>query len=211
MAQHKYSYPKYDKESMARSVGTDLPISTKQTLEICNMIRGKSLARAKTMLNDVIKMDMPVPFKRFTNGVGHRKGNLASGRYPIKASASILSVLESAETNAQQKGINTSRLGIVHLAAQKGSRPMRGGRHRGRMAKRSHVEVVLAEVEEKPKKRSKRTTNSSKEVPSIEKKPAHKAPEKKSEDKKEGDLKKDKETSKEKPEHDTTSKGGEKK
>ncbi len=142
MAEYKYSFKDYNKETMARSVGRDLPISTKQSLEICNMIRKKNLLRVKSMLSDVMKMRMPVPFKRFNDGVGHRRGKLASGRYPIKSSKSILEILESAETNAQQKGLNTSRLSVLHISAQKASRPMRSSRHRGRQAKRTHIEEL---------------------------------------------------------------------
>jgi ribosomal protein L22 len=81
---------------------------------------------------------------------------MASGRYPITASAEILAIIENAETNAQQKGLNTSRMALVHLSTQKASRPMHPGRKRGRSMKRSHIEVVLGEAPEKEKKKGRR-------------------------------------------------------
>lgn len=156
MAKYNYSHQGYNKETMARAVGRDLDISTKQSIEICNFLRGMGVQRAKAILNDVMELKAAVPFTRFTNGVGHRKGDMAAGRYPINASKEILSIIENAETNAQQKGLNTSRMALVHLSAQKASRPMHPGRKRGRSMKRSHIEVVLGEAPEKEDKKKAR-------------------------------------------------------
>ncbi|HLC99137.1 MAG TPA: 50S ribosomal protein L22 [Candidatus Nanoarchaeia archaeon] len=163
MTQYRYSFKDYNKETMARSVGTDLPISTKQSIEICNMLRRVNLIKAKSMLNEVTIKRKAVPFKRFTNGVGHRAGDMASGRYPVKSSKNILSIIESAETNAQQKGLNTSKLSVVHISAQKAANQPRYGRHRGRRAKRTHIEVVLAETAEQEQKKGRHKKESKSE------------------------------------------------
>lgn len=147
MSTHNYAFEGYEKEKMAKVVGRDLPVSTKQSIEICTFIRGKSLEKAKEMLEEVLKMKRPVPFNRFTEGAGHKKGHIAGGRYPLKASAQILELLNSVEANAQQKGLNTSSLTIKHACANKASRPPRYGRMRGLQAKRTHVEIVAAESE----------------------------------------------------------------
>ena len=160
MAKYSYSHQDYNKETMARAVGRDLGISTKQSIEICNFLRGMNVQKAKDILNDVTELKAAVPFKRFTNGVGHRKGDMASGRYPINAAAEILAIIENAETNAQQKGLNTSRMALVHLSTQKASRPMHAGRKRGRSMKRSHIEVVLGEAPEKEEKKKGRREGS---------------------------------------------------
>lgn len=156
MSGYKYSFKEYNKESMGKALGSGLPISTKQSIEICNMIRGMSLVRAKKMLNDTIEKKAPVPFRRFTNGVGHRKGNMAAGRYPGKASENILSIIESAEKNAQQKGLSTSKLRLVHISAQKAAKQISSGRHRGRTKKNTHIEVVVGEISEKEGKTGKK-------------------------------------------------------
>mgnify|MGYP006295908701 CR=1 FL=1 len=145
MTETRYSFREYNREKMACAVGRDLPISTKQSIEICNMIRGMDLARARRVLEEVTSKKTAVPFKRFNDGVGHRKGKIAAGRYPVKTSLSILEIVKSAQTNAQQKGLNTGDMSIKHAAAQKASTPLKFGRHRGREAKRTHIEIVAGE------------------------------------------------------------------
>src|SRR3989338_161402 len=103
---YKYS-SKYDKETMAKAVGTALPISTKQSIEICKWIRGKKIVRAKKMLADVVAMKIPVPYTRFNQHIPHRAG-IGPGRYPVNACKSILEIVEAAEVNAQFKGLDTN-------------------------------------------------------------------------------------------------------
>lgn len=153
MTTHGYAFGKYDKEKMARVVGRDLPISTKQSIEICSFIRGKSLAKAKEDMENTIAMKKPVPFKKFTEGAGHKKGKIAAGKFPVKASKEVLSLLNSLEANAQQKGLSTGNLVVNHICANKASRPPRYGRMRGIYAKRSHIEIVAAESEDLGKKK----------------------------------------------------------
>lgn len=175
MAQHKYSTKIENQENSAKAVGISLPISTKQSVEICRFIRNKSLEKAKTMLANVIVKKTAVPFKRYKMDVGHRRGKIAAGRYPMKASKQILDLLNSVETNAQFKGLNTSNLVITHICAHLASTPPHYGRRR-RKTKRTHVEVVVEEKAEKkaetPKKEVKKDTKKieKKEVPKQEKK-----------------------------------------
>lgn len=158
MSQYNYAFEGYEKNDMARATGRDISISTKNSIEICNFIRGKKLVRAKAILNDAIDMKKPIPFTRYTNGVGHKRG-MAAGRFAINACKEILAILESAEINAQQKGLDTSRLDIVHICAQMASRPHHYGRKRGVKMKRTHIEIVLGEIkgnEDDPKKSAKK-------------------------------------------------------
>ncbi len=143
----------------AKAVGRDLPISTKNSVEVCRFIKGRNVQVAKSMLLDVITLKRAVPYKRYTMDVGHKSG-MASGRYPKKTSRGILQVLESAEFNAQFKGMNTARLYVTHIAAQKASTPMHGGRKRGQSTKRTHIEVVLQEKVEAEKKVKKDSAKS---------------------------------------------------
>jgi len=157
----KYSTEKYDKENMARVVGRSLPISTKFCIEICNLIRNKSTEEAKKILQDAIDGKKAIPFKIFNRDLSHKK-KMGPGRFPKKAAIEIINLLESAEANAQFKGLNTSNLSITHINAHLASRPWRYGRQRRRKAKRTHAEIVVAETkqsenkkEEKPKKSHK--------------------------------------------------------
>ena len=152
MAQYNYS-TKMEGE-YAQAVGRDLSISTKHSVEVCRFIRGRNVQNAKKLLEEVIGMKRAVPYKRFNRDLGHKKG-MAAGRFPVSTCKEILKILESAESNAQFKGFNTSRLRITHVNAQKASRPMHAGRHRGREMKRTHIEIVLKEGAQAEKKEEK--------------------------------------------------------
>jgi len=169
-------------EQTARVSGKSLQISTKQSIEICNFIRGRPLQRAKSLLNDVILMKQPVPFKRFT-AMGHRKGKLAAGRYPIKASKIFLGLLESVEANAQFKGLNTANLVIDTIIANKAGNQWHYGRQRRRRMKSTHVDIVVKEAPEEKKKESAKQGKKPKEQPKKEQKPVEKKPEPKAEEK----------------------------
>ena len=146
---NKYSLKTIDDEHMAKAIGRDMPISTKMAIEICNFIRNKELQEAKAFLAEVKEGKKPVPLKRFNSNVGHKKGKLAAGRFPKKASTHILKLLESAEANAQSKGLNTGSLAISWLVPNRASTPMRYGRQRSRESKATHIEVVVEEIAKK--------------------------------------------------------------
>ncbi|MBI4453149.1 50S ribosomal protein L22 [Candidatus Woesearchaeota archaeon] len=153
---YKYAFDQYNKELMARAVGNSLPISVKESAEICTFIRHKPVGRAKKMLQDVIDENLAVPYRRFNMHVAH-KTKIGPGRYPKSASTEILSVIESAEANAQFKGLNPGNMVIRHICAHKASTPYHFGRHRGRKMKRTHVEVVLEETKKQEERETKGT------------------------------------------------------
>jgi len=164
----KYNYSTKIGENDAAAVGMALPISTKQAIEICTFIRGKKLERAKVIMDNVINEREAIPFKRFTDGIGHRKGSLAGGRYPMKACTEILKMLNSAQANAQFKGLSSSDLIVRHISAQRASTTWHYGRRRAK-AKRTTIELVLTEkAGAKPKTEEKAT-------PKVEKKSESKA------------------------------------
>ncbi len=156
MTENKYAFQGFEKDHMARVIGKDLSISTKVAIEISSYLRNKKLSRAKDALTNVLKFKEAIPYNRFTDGVGHRPGKLAGGRYPQKASKAILDLLESVEANAQVKGLNTSNLVIIHICAHRAHQPMHQGRQRRRSFKRSHVEVIVKEGEKKENKQAKK-------------------------------------------------------
>jgi len=149
----KNSYSAKIEGEVAKVLGKDLSISMKHSSEICRWLRKKKLSKAKILLNKVLKKEMAVPYKRYHWNLGHKKGINGPGRYPIKACKAILGLLESAETNAQFKGMNTGNLIIVHINAHKASSPWHFGRQRRRKMKRAHVELIVKEgAKEKIKK-----------------------------------------------------------
>lgn len=161
MADYKYSYQNYDTTSMVRAVGKDLPISPKHAIEICNYLRKRKVSRAITILEQAIAKTNPIPFRRFIQGIGHKKGQLSSGKFPVKSSTEMLSILRSAVANAKFKGLTEEALVIESIQAQRGATPMRFGRIRGRSAKRTHVEIVLREQKKDEKPPKKKNTHRS--------------------------------------------------
>lgn len=122
----------------------NLGISTKKSVEICRLLRNKSTEKAKKILERVIEKKEAVPYKRYLHEIPHRKGNIAAGGYPIKASKIILSLIKNAEANAQNKGMS-SNLVISHISAHKGERQSRYGRKMGQKAKRTHIKIIVEE------------------------------------------------------------------
>ncbi len=155
MTQNNYAFQGFNKDLMARAMGRDLTISTKQAIEMCNYLRNRKVLQAKTLLTEILAQKKALPFKRFTNGLGHKPGKMASGRYPVKASRAFMGLLESVEANAQTKGLNTSELDIIHLCAHKASSPLHHGRNYGREFKRTHVELVVQESSAKKVEKKK--------------------------------------------------------
>ncbi|MFH2019820.1 MAG: 50S ribosomal protein L22 [archaeon] len=138
------------KENMAKAVGKSLPISTKKSVEISNAIRGKSVLKAKAFLRRVLNMESAVPMKRYNQDTPHRPG-IGPGKYPIKAVQEILMIIESAEANAQNKGLSTNDLIIEHISAHKASTPYHYGRQKRSKMKRTHIQILLLE-KKMPKK-----------------------------------------------------------
>lgn len=86
-----------------RAFARNKEISAKHAREIGAVLRGMSIIRAKKYLQSVVELKQAVPFKRYNKEVPHRRG-MASGRYPRKAAAEIIKILDSAKANAVQKG-----------------------------------------------------------------------------------------------------------
>lgn len=139
-----YKYSASIGENCAKAVGLSLPVSQKLSIMVCNFVRNKNVSLAKKHLAEVISKKRAVPFTRFNDDLGHKRG-MAAGRYPMNACKNILSLIESAEANAQFKGLSTADLIVVHASAQRGPGAMRHGRHIRRRAKRTHIEIVLEE------------------------------------------------------------------
>jgi len=157
--------PKNAQEHLAKASSNDLAISTKHCIEICNSLRYKTTAHAKQILEEVIALKKPIAFKRFKHNVGHKAG-MAAGRFPQKAAQAILKLIQSVETNAQFKGLNTSTLKITKILANRASIPMTGKRKRT-STKRSSLEIEVKEIKRKkePQKKIKQEAKSETDQP----------------------------------------------
>lgn len=150
-----YSFRNYDKEHMARALGTALPISLKHSVEICNFIKNKKVILAKNMLQEVINKKRAVPFRRYDFDLGHKK-KIGPGRYPNIASKELIKLIESAEANAQFKGLNTSNLVITHISAHNAGKSWHYGRNSRRRMKRTNIELFVEEKKQEEQQKNQK-------------------------------------------------------
>ncbi|NQU98370.1 50S ribosomal protein L22 [Candidatus Woesearchaeota archaeon] len=136
-------------ENTARASLKEIPISAKHSIEICSRLKNKTVEEAKKYLEAVKNMEQPVKFTRFTEGAGHKR-KIGSGKFPVKAAENILKAVKSAESNAQIKGFSRD-LKIISISANRASRPWHYGRQRRIKMKRTHIEVIVKEFEQKKK------------------------------------------------------------
>ncbi|MBI2672497.1 50S ribosomal protein L22 [Candidatus Woesearchaeota archaeon] len=133
-------------KTIARVKGNDMPISTKHAIEICSFIKGKDVAKAKSILTSVMDQKFVIPLKRFKHKRGHKKGKIGPGFYPVKASKYFVGLLNTLEANAKNIGLNAEGLVIDKVIANKGPKAWHYSRHRGRVMKRSCVEIFAKEA-----------------------------------------------------------------
>ncbi|GBE54731.1 50S ribosomal protein L22 [archaeon BMS3Bbin15] len=152
MSKIGYSFKIEDENGVAKVTGRALRISPKWSIELAREVRGKKLTQAKNYLDDIIEQRRSLPLKRFKKGVAHRSDLVKAdaGRYPKKASQHFLELLESAEKNAEYKGMDVDKLYVKHIIAQRGP-IIRGFRSRayGRASpsntQTTHVQIILEE------------------------------------------------------------------
>ncbi len=152
MSKIGYSFKIEDEDVVAKVTGRALRISPKWSIELAREVTGKKLTQAKDYLDDIIEQRRSLPLKRFKKGVAHRSDLVKTdaGRYPKKASQYFIELLESAEKNAEYKGLDVDKLYLKHVVAQRGP-ILRGFRSRayGRASpsntQTTHVQIILEE------------------------------------------------------------------
>ena len=158
-----------DPATTAQAYGRDMPCSPKSGRNVARAIKGMPVARAKAFLEDVKALKTAVPFKVRVRKIHHRKGGIGSGKYPVQTVKCMLKVLESAEANAEYKGLDKDRLVITHSTAYQGNviqayTPRAQGRATPHYNRLCNFEVILTQAEgeeaakaegAKPKKESK--------------------------------------------------------
>jgi len=152
-----YSIPEevLDPEKTVKVSGREIRVSHKSAREVCKAIKGMMLTQAKKYLREVIAKKKAVPFTRFKKKGGHRRGleKAYSGRYPVKVAKQILKILEGAEANAENKGLDAERLKIIHASAYPGMKikryiPRAFGRATPKFETLCHIELALEEQPE---------------------------------------------------------------
>jgi large subunit ribosomal protein L22 len=152
MPEFGYSFVQYNEVSDVRGSLREVDVSPKEAREVANYIKGMSLDRAKQVLQEVIEKKRIVPFKRYHHKVAHHKvEGFYAGRYPVKAAKYFLKLLENLESNALYKGLDVSRLIIIHTSAYPGRKlvryiPRAFGRRSPKRRVYVHIEAVARVV-----------------------------------------------------------------
>ncbi len=139
-------------EKTAKASGRELKVSHKAAREVCKAVKGMNLGQAKAYLRDVMIKKKAIPYTRYTKKLGHKGGTPKRfvGRYPIVTAERVLRVIEAAQANAENKGLDVDRLRIIHAAAYQGVKlkrytPRAHGRASPKYNTTTHVEIVLDE------------------------------------------------------------------
>lgn len=167
-------------KNTATAKGTNLPVSNRQSKEVCEYIRGRDAKRMQKFLSEVIMLKVAVPYKWAKMDLPHRKGRVGPGRYPIKVAKLVLELLNSAIANAENKGMKADDLFIKNAISNKGPTVWHSSRLGKLQAKRTHIEIILQEKSSGKKKAEAKTAVENKtevkeekaEVKATVKKPA---------------------------------------
>jgi large subunit ribosomal protein L22 len=132
--------------------GKSVPISTLDSMYICDFIRGKTIPKAIADLEDVLAFKRAIPMR---GEIPHRKGKIMAGRYPLNAVKEFIKLLKSLQANSTMNGLENPA--IAEAMANMAYRPFgRFGRVR---RKRTHVKLRAVErkmLRKKMKKNKKR-------------------------------------------------------
>ena len=157
MPQFGYAFQSYDKTKHVRASIREKDISHKHAREIAVAIKGRSIEKARELLENVIARKEAIPYRRYNNEVAHRsniRDGFFAGRYPKKAAYEFLRILDNLESNAEYKGMDLDRLRIVSTAVHKGTKlkrfqPRAMGRSSPKFDTLVHVEVIAQEANER--------------------------------------------------------------
>lgn len=114
-------------EKSVKVFGRGLRISTKDSVIICKSIKGLSLPKGKTFLDDLI----------------HQRVSIG-GKYYTGAAQEVFSLLNSAESTTEFKGLAPERM-FISASAHKGFRfqTPRRFKQRGRRRMVTHIQLIL--------------------------------------------------------------------
>lgn len=139
-----------DPETTSRALGKEISVSPKHCREVCKEIVGMKVEDAKKWLKEVIELKRPVPYTRFKMYLNPKRG-VGPGRYPRKAAKAILRVIESAQSNAEYKGLDAENMRIKVAAAHRGRieksyMPRAQGRSTPWNEQTTNIEIILEET-----------------------------------------------------------------
>src|SRR6476619_5928795 len=98
MPSYSYSFQKFSKTKHVRASIRETDISHKHAREIALAIKGLSVEKARSYLEEVVDRKIALPIRRDNNEGAHRaniKDGFCSGRCPKKATIEFLRLLDN--------------------------------------------------------------------------------------------------------------------
>ncbi|OAF71919.1 hypothetical protein A3Q56_00318 [Intoshia linei] len=150
----RYSVLPKNQQNIVKARISNARVHFKNTRETANAISNMNLKQAMKYLNDVKEYKRCVPFRRYNGGIGKcsqaKEFKHSQGRWPQKSLKFLLDLLKNAESNAENKGLDTDRLNIkyvqVNRAATLRRRTFRAhGRINPFISHPCHIELMLEE------------------------------------------------------------------
>jgi large subunit ribosomal protein L17e len=105
----------------AKARGTHLRVHFKHCREIGQAIKGRSIAKARSYLENVLAFKEAIPFTKYTGGIGRHavaKQYKTPGdkvQWPQKATKTFLDLLRNIESNAEAKGLELDKVMITSV------------------------------------------------------------------------------------------------
>lgn len=157
----RYAATPLNSEKSAKTRGSYLRVSYKNTREAAQAIKGLKVSRAITFLENVKSHKECVPFRRFAGSTGRtgqaKQFGATKGRWPEKSAEFLLGLLQNAVANADVKGLDTANLVVSHIQVNQAPKQRRRtyrahGRINPYMSNPSHIEIIVSEEDEVVKK-----------------------------------------------------------
>ena len=146
----KYS-TEVNPDKTAKAYGKELECSPKDSKNISHALRGMTVKKARTYLEDIMEKRKPLPSVYHKKGKSHQK-KTGPASYPQKSARYILKTLKNAVNNAEYKGFDAENMKIKHISAYRGRvipgmYPRAFGRATDKNKKTTNIEIILEEVE----------------------------------------------------------------
>jgi len=150
----RYSKNPKNASKSVKSRGSYLRVHFKNTHEAAAAIAGWELNKAYAYLQAVKEHKRCIPFRHFAGATGRtgqaKEFGTTRGRWPVKSVEFILGLLKNAESNAEVKGLDASRLVIKHIQVNQAPKQRRRtyrahGRINPYMSSPCHIEIILSE------------------------------------------------------------------
>eukprot|EP00386_Alphamonas_edax_P000812 GDKI01002510.1.p1 GENE.GDKI01002510.1~~GDKI01002510.1.p1 ORF type:complete len:190 (-),score=63.22 GDKI01002510.1:126-695(-) len=155
----KYSQEPDNLVKAAKAKGTHLRVHFKHTREIGQAIKGRSIANARSYLENVLAFKEAIPFTKYTGGIGRHavaKQYKTPGdkvQWPQKATKTFLDLLRNIESNAEAKGLELEKVIITSVNCNQAPKMRRRtyrahGRINAYQSSPAHIEIIVEEKNE---------------------------------------------------------------